>query len=96
MLQICLVSYFIWEPAKTALSQQMTVDKQNDEHEGKLTTYFSEVSYLLERDTFEDVIFKAEDEVTNFIQSVQMYAVQYSQSLWRRHLDVAWYKVYQY
>lgn len=74
---------FIRQPAKAALSHLVEADKKNREQESEFTTYCQVINYFIETHDTEEVIAKAEANMTTLRKHSDMTAARYSQSLWK-------------
>lgn len=81
-----LFPHIIGEPIKAALSNRVTDDERNRQHNEKPTTYCQVVRYLLETYATDDVIAEAKSEITTFKQPASMTTVWYSKVFWEKTL----------
>lgn len=82
-----LLSYFMKDPAKAALSYQLYAAQDDDSQlEGKLTTHYKAIDYLLETYAADDVIAEFEAEITGFGQTGNTFASRYLETLWEKSL----------
>lgn len=71
----------IQKPAKLRLVHRVKAGKKNREQEGKLTTYWQILNYLLEMYSTDDLTTEGEAHTTNFKKPAGMTAVRYSEAL---------------
>lgn len=72
------------DPAKAALKHILCATEENDPQlEGKLTTCFQVVNYLLVTHDKDDVKVEFEGEITTFKEPERMSAVRYLDVLWK-------------
>lgn len=75
---MCLCQHFMKDQGKAALEYRICASNEDDpEQEGRLTTYCQIVIYLLAIYASNNVIAKAEADITNFMETEGMSSVRY-------------------
>lgn len=83
-----VIPFFMKKPACAALSvRKCFTSSLPSRHKEKLTSYCQVANYTLNTHANDDIITKAEADVTNYKQLQELNAVDYSGSLWTKALS---------